>query len=175
MPKAHFDPNQEYSPEAWYPSEDSSEKAGIVLGRFVERQIVDEQASKEAGEYIYKNVIGCYMRPASSADTSYSQLKHDTAEPLIERFKDAWRAFDKHRAKPEGTTLDGVSFIDRSTKFKLLGIGVETMEQLADLDKERQKKVFGAPALVRQAKSYLSTSKGSKGKDDAKDDMRGCA
>ena len=170
MPASEFnDLDTAYTPETWFRSEDSDEEKGVVLGRFVERQIVDRPASRKAGEYIYKGVIGCYQKPATSNDISYSELTPATAPSLIKRYYSAWKAFDEQRDKPDGTTLLGVKFLKREDIIKLLGMRVETMEQLAALDEAEQKKFFGLPALQRQAASYLETAKERSG--DPKDDM----
>jgi hypothetical protein len=179
MPAIDFDsslPREGYSPDQWYPSVDSSKEKGIVLGRFVDRQIVDRAKSKLAGEYIYRDVIGCYQKPASSDDVSYKELVANTAEELLSKYPDAWKAFDDQRPKPEGTTLRGVSFLNKRDIYRLLGLGVETLEQLAKLTDTKAKTVFGVPALKRQAKSWLLTNaKTKETSGDSKDNMSGRA
>ena len=184
MPVAEYNdplPGEGYNPGRWYQSIDST-KDGIVLGRFVERQVVDKPASKAAGEYIYKKVVGCYMKPAPSDDTSYTELTHYTSNELISRFPDAWKSFIDDREDTVGTTLKGVPWLDRKAINKLFGLGVYNMEQLAALPEKAAAKVFGVPPLRRQAESYLKASRAresvavKKGKaSDAANDMHGRA
>lgn len=184
MPVAEYNdpvPGEGYNPERWYKSIDST-KDGVVLGRFVERQVVDKPKSKAAGEYIYKKVVGCYMKPAPSDDTSYQELTHRTSDTLISKFPDAWKSFIDDREDTEGTTLKGVAWLDRKAINRLFGLGVYNMEQLAALTEKDAAKVFGVPPLRRQAKSYLKTSQANKvvvvkkGKaSDAINDMHGRA
>lgn len=185
MPVTEFSdlgPDEGYNPARYFKSSLSNDKDGVVLGRFVERQVVNKPDSVAAGEYIYKTVVGCYMKPAASDDVSYKEVKYDTASDLIDLFPDAWKSYINQRERPEGTTLDGVPFIDRKAKHKLFGLGIETMEQLAGMTEAKSKKVFGIPALRRQAKSYLTTAKQNKSAaskkdktDDTENDLHGCA
>lgn len=131
----------------WFPAKGEED----VVGRFEVRPWLHVAKSKAAGEHIYVPRVGIFMRAKSSADVSWQQLAPHNAKQLIQRFPEAWEMFQKSRQdKPQGRPLSEIG-ANQDMQFRMVGIGVETVEQLAESDDKRVNDIFGGAKLQEKA------------------------
>jgi hypothetical protein len=161
----------------WFPSADPSDRldngAVAVMGRFIWAKILDIPKSKAEDKEIYKKVPAVEHKARGSADVSVNKINADNSQYWVNRFPDAWLAFQGKDVALDGTPLNtkdemGDYVLDdmNADRVKILRLqGVRTIEELAELvDAECERMGFGYKTLRKQAQEYLKPEKRGPGR-----------
>lgn len=161
----------------WFPSADPSDKldtgAVAVMGRFIWAKILDIPKSKAQDREVFKKVPAIEHKARGSADVSVNKITPDNSQYWVNRFPDAWLAFQGKDVAIEGTPLNqkdemGDYVLDdmNADRVKVLRLqGVRTIEELANLaDAECERMGFGYKTLRKQAQDYLKPEKRGPGR-----------
>lgn len=141
--------------------------------RFYMAAQIDKRATQEKGRPIYRDVEMVEVlipgdrnfRPAFPAHELMEQPKEvgDEGRTWAEVYADAYRDFRAGADQSvSGTPLGEAPFLTRARVSELTALGIQTVEQLAELA-DRAKKRLGPDAgpLVAQAKAYLDAARQS--------------
>jgi len=129
-----------------------------VLGRFVELPVIDKAASKEAGENRYKNALHVQLRGRGSNETAVYRVKPTPeGERIIQRFPEAYAAFQGEQVHVDGTPLTELPGLGPEKAGTWQIAGVRTIEELAEAGEHIINRLgFGARDFQKVAKMYVA-------------------
>lgn len=149
----------------WFPASEST----LVVGRFIDVEVVDVKASELAQKNIYKTVPALESKVTGSHDTSVQAVKPFNKKELTERFPGAWDYYEEHRiveevpaavpviAAKRGTPLAQAEFLPRDKLPWLEDMGFSTLEQIRDMsDSTVQNLGRGAMTWRKKAQEQLA-------------------
>lgn len=142
--------------EQWFPAK--GEKG--VVGRFEHyNERPDIKKSKAADEFIPLPMVVCRMKVVGDPDESVVPLKAFNKVTLIERFPDAWAAFQGEEVEVDGTPLTELGLSEsKILDFRLNG--ASTVEQVADLSDAQCEAIgFGTRKLREAAQQLMAQQK----------------
>jgi hypothetical protein len=136
----------------WFPAR--GEKG--VVGRFEYYDQLDVARSKAADDYRYKKIVVLRTKVAGDQDENFLPVKPHNQDSYINRFPDAWQAFQGEETPVDGTPLTELGLTEsKISAFRINAI--YTVEQVADLSDAMCEKVgFGTRKLRADAQTLLA-------------------
>jgi hypothetical protein len=135
--------------------------------RFYPRATRNEPASIEAGRDVFDERDYITIQVPGDAKSSYDAVV--TREHQL-RWPAQWAAYKAGATQGAGgTTLDKLPGFGVSMVATLAGIGIHTVEQLANLSDGNAGGILGANELRKRAKAYLSMAEGNATKENTDD------
>jgi hypothetical protein len=149
-------------------------KPSISYVRFERRPIEDREGSLRNGHYTSKDVDYAVITPPGSKDQIprevkawFAYLDQQVMEERIpvewvDRYKAAYEKWKKGEEIPlDGVAIKGWGLLSPAQQVNLIAIGIQTVEQLADLNEEMKNRIgLGAVEMQRKAKNWLDEANG---------------
>ena len=153
----------------WFPASDDPN----LMGRFVDRPIVDQRKSEEKGENVYKMVAMLELRPKGHKDIAAHRLKPHNSEELIRRFPDSWKSYQGEQVEMTGTPLTDLPGLSPERAAGWSIVGIRTVEDLATAnDAVLNNLGFGARDHQKKAKNMLAAQEREQGEAEPKPKRR---
>ena len=127
-----------------------------VKGRFENFKQLDVHASREADEEIYKTIITLRTIAVGSSDESVVPVREFNKHQLIDRFPEAWRAFngEADAMAAAGTPLTDID-MDENTIISMRLAAIRTVEDLAGVSDAGVAAKFGWRTWRGKAQAFL--------------------
>lgn len=155
--------------DQWFAAFEDGRKSTLVVGRFIDGEVVDPIASEKAGKNVWKLVPLLESKIVGSHDVSTQRVKDgkdgNKAE-LTNRFPGAWEHYmgqkESAAAEPDpqvsvsGTPIETLDFIPRQNVAWLRELGFSSAEQIRDMS-DTVVQGLGRNALTwrKKAKEFL--------------------
>lgn len=142
--------------DEWFPAK--GEKG--VVGRFeYYNGVPDVVKSRAADEFVPLPKIACRQKITGNADEICVPVKPFNKDALINRFPEAWRAFNGEEVEVDGMPLETLGIPEGKVLLFRLN-AVSTVEQLADLtDAQCEAIGFGTRKLRAEAQARMAALK----------------
>lgn len=149
-----------------------AQEAMKIVPEFYMGTFEDMQASELAGRPIHKETEMCRFRWIGDNKRDLSKPAHEKSTfdrasnswiSAAERFPEHYEAFRRNvKFAGDGTPIDEAPFLSNAQKADMKGIHIHTIEALANLDMNGQRKIgMEAAKLVAKAKAYIDSASGS--------------
>ena len=130
--------------DQWFAAFENGKKSTLVVGRFVDGEVVDPIASSESDKNVWKPVPILESKIVGSHDVSTQRVKEGRTgnkEELSNRFPGAWDYYMAQKGEPTetsvvsstGTPIEELDFIPRQNLAWLRELGFSSAEQIRDM------------------------------------------
>lgn len=149
-------------------------KPSISYVRFERRPIEDRNATLRNGHHTTVDVDYAVITPPGSKDQIprevkawFAYLDQQVIEERIpvewvDKYKLAYERWKKGEEIPlDGVAIKGWGLLSPAQQVNLIALGIQTVEQLADLNEEMKARIgLGAVEMSRKAKNWLEEANG---------------
>lgn len=142
----------------WWPDRGPDLKGNKgVVGRFVKQVITDQAKSLSTGKEQVKDAIMVEIKAVASKDVWATEVKPSNIDQYKARLPEAWASFESgYDLVKDGTPLMDIPLMRPEVAILLSMAGVNTAEELRDMQPEAAKKIEGGFALVQAAKAFFA-------------------
>ena len=159
--------------DQWFAAFEDGKKSTLVVGRFIDGEVVDPIESGKKGKNVWKTVPLLESKIVGSHDVSTQRVKEDNLkdgikgnkEELMNRFPGAWDHYVAQKDVVDepsaplansGTPIEELDFIPRQNIAWLRELGFSSAEQIRDMsDTVVQGLGRGALNWRKKAKEFL--------------------
>lgn len=155
--------------DQWFAAFEDGKKSTLVVGRFIDGEVVDPLASEKAGKNVWKPVPILESKIVGSHDVSTQRVKDGkdgNKNELTNRFPGAWEHYVSQKdivdassapgVSSSGTPIEELDFIPRQNVAWLRELGFSSAEQIRDMsDTVVQGLGRGALQWRKKAKEFL--------------------
>ena len=155
--------------DQWFSALEDGKKSTLVVGRFIDGEVVDPIASEKLGKNVWKQVPILESKIVGSHEVSTQRVKDGrdgNKEELSNRFPGAWEHYLAQKDGVDapsssvgasfGTPIEELDFIPRQNMAWLRELGFSSAEQIRDMS-DTVVQGLGRNALTwrKKAKEFL--------------------